>query len=235
MNLADMEGEYGEVGKISANFVPMDTSQRTARNVNLCALQWINRMIAVKTGELYRKQSYGYEIRNSQGARLRTLRPERLDFLYNEYFERQGTDENFEEEVVSLCQRTRKEEGTKVKGLHRLLKLVIKEFDIGAQWKTDPINVYGEVEYFSSRDRRDEVFGACREGNEWCCNGIVIVKNEDEAGKVFEEAAEGLTGIMSTIVVLTGEAELGKERGKCQASDDRRGSERKKGRENKGV
>ena len=116
--------------------------------------------------------------------------------------------------MVSLCQRTRKEGGTKVKGLHRLLKLVIKEFDIGAQWKTDPINVYGEVEYFSSRDRRDEVFGACREGNEWCCNRIVIVKNEDEAGKVFKEAAEGLTGIMQTIVVLTGEAELGKERGK---------------------
>ena len=67
--------------------------------------------------------------------------------------------------MVSLCQRTRKEEGTKVRGLHKLLKLVIKEFDIGAQWKTDPINVYGEFEYFSSRDRRDEVFGACREGD----------------------------------------------------------------------
>ena len=48
----------------------------------------------------------------------------------------------------------------------------------------------GEVEYFSSRDRRDEVFGACREGNEWCCNGIVIVKIEDEAGKVFKKRLE---------------------------------------------
>ena len=58
--------------------------------------------------------------------------------------------------------------------------------------RTDPINVDGEVEYFSSRDQRDEVFGACREGNEWCCNGIVIVKNEYEAGKVFKKAVGGL-------------------------------------------
>ena len=65
--------------------------------------------------------------RNDQGARLRTLRPERLDLLYDKYFEKQGTDENFEEEVIGLCQRTRKEDGTKVKGFYRLLKLVIKE------------------------------------------------------------------------------------------------------------
>ena len=165
-----------------------------------------------KDGELYRKQNYGYEIRNDQGARLRTLRPERLDLLYAKYFEKQGTDENFEEEVIGLCQRTRREDGTKVKGFHRLFKLVIKEFEIEAQWRTDPINVYAEVEYFSSRDRRDEVFGACREGNEWYCNGVVIVKNEDEAEKVFKKAIGGLTGIMQTIVVLW---EI------CQANDDR--------------
>ena len=67
MNLAEMDGIPGKIGKMSANFRAADACDRTARNTVLALLDWANRLMSVKTGEKYVKErKEGYQIRDRE-------------------------------------------------------------------------------------------------------------------------------------------------------------------------
>lgn len=79
------------------------------------------------------------------------------------------------------------------------------------QWDTDPLSRFTSIEGFSSKRDSDLVFGACKESDEWCENGIVQLALGEVADKYIEKLNSAAMKGFLTIVVKKREKEEGKK------------------------
>ena len=68
------------------------------------------------------------------------------------------------------------------------MKLLIPEFDLKGQWRTNPVDYYDEFEFYTSTRREDAIFEARIELEDWHENGMVIFGLGDSEEKVLDKA-----------------------------------------------
>ena len=83
VNLAEMPGVLGKVGKVCASFIPAENNNRRKGCTVKALMDLTNRLIAIKGDEWWDANYEGYIVRDENGDRVCRVGNKRMTILYN--------------------------------------------------------------------------------------------------------------------------------------------------------